>query len=218
MAVQNIVLYAPRLYASSTYATNQDPESMSVILSDSSVLTDTDFKFIADALSVLESAIVTDGVKALAESMSMTEQMLLDSVKILVDACTAQDAPLLLRQIKGLSEFILVKDWVEIKLLRAGIWQTTPAFGFRPSQIHLYGPGVYYAVDYYGANPTVNWLLITLNAATWRRNEATTLGETLYSETLYSQSLYGSVPTVGWTRPNSTARQAWTNENGESHN
>lgn len=217
MAVQNIVLYAPRLYASSTYASNEDPESLSLSLTDTTAITDTDFRFFQEALSILDAAITTNGTKALADAMNMTEARLFAATRELVDLVSL-DATLLLRQVKGLSEFIRIHDWVEIKLQRAGIWESTPAFGFAPSQIHLYGPGVYYGVDYYGANPSVNWFVTELNSTTWRGADNLVLGESLYSEQLFSQASYGSVPAVNWTKPLSTARQAWTNNNGESHN
>lgn len=218
MSVQSIVLYAPRLYAEETYSTNQDPESLTASLSDSTTLTDTDFKFVQDAILIIDAAIATNGIKPLAESMSMTEAALISALKILTDSLLVADASILIQQIKGLSEFIRVKDWVELNLQRADIWSVSPAFGVTPSQIHLYGPGVYYAVDYYGANPSVNWLLTTINATTWRNNESLNQGLTLYTESLYTQRLFGTTAVAGWTKPNSTAQQAWTNENGESHN
>ena len=218
MAVQNIVLYAPRLYASSTYATNEDAESLELDLFDDTELTDTDFQFLKDVLTLLEAAIVTDGVKPLADSLSMTEEALINSIKALIEELSVEDAPLVLQQIKGLSDFILVKDWLALKLQRANIWQSTPAYGFRPSNIHNYGPGVYYAVDFYASNPTVNWLLSTPNTATWQMVEVSAVPDPLYAQVLYSQQGYGGSPSVGWTRPVSTARQAWINNNGESHN
>lgn len=218
MAVQTIVLSGNRLYDVPTYSTNQDPESLTANLSDSTSLTDTDFKFVKDAISIVDNAITRNSIKALAESLSMSETRLVSALKHLADAIITEDSSVLIQQIKGFSEFIRVKDWIELKLDRAGIWQSTPAFGFAPSQIHLYGPNVYYGFDYYAANPSVNWLLTALNSTTWLMTEAATQSETLYAQTLFSQSLFGSVPAVGWTNPISTAQQAWTNNNGESHN
>lgn len=277
MAVQTIVLYAPRLYASSTFATNQDPESLSATLSDSMSMTDDErqlalkaiaeaitmaeawitagnkaltesttmtetfakavvmhtltdsfsatdarviaaTKALAEAMLIADTLVTTSGTKAFTESLTFTEQRLLQAVKVLVDTVTIDDLAIDILQDKGFPEFILIKDWIELKLQRANIWETTPAFGFAPSQIHLYGPGVYYGVDYYGANPSVNWLLVEANSATWHGPDSLVFGETLFSEVLYSQASYGAVPAVSWQTPVSTARQAWTNNNGESHN
>lgn len=217
MSVQNIVLYGPRLYGSSTYSTNEDPESLSLNLTDTANIADAQFQFLQDALVLLESAITTDGIKALAESLSMTESMFLNAVRNFSDSLLLQDA-ILLQQIKGLSDFIIVKDWLDLKLDRANIWQSTPAYGFRPSNIHLYGPGVYYGFDFYAANPTVNWLLSTPNATTWSDNSQGATETPLYADVLYSQTTFGAIPAVGWTRPTSTTQRTWTNNNGESHN
>lgn len=218
MAVQTIVLYGSRLYDAETYSTNEDPESLTATLSDSMAIQDTGFQFLADAIAMLEAAITTDGIKALADSLSMTESQLIAATKILVDSIDVQDASVQLQQIKGLSDFILVKDWVELQLLRAGVWSESPAYGFRPSNIHLYGPGVYYGFDFYSSNPTVAWLIATPATTTWEMSPAVGASLPLYSQTQYGSQPYSGTPAVGWTKPISNARQNWTNENGESHN
>jgi hypothetical protein len=175
-------------------------------------------KALTDLIAVADTIATMSAVKPLSDAMTMTESRLIAAIKVLSDAMVVVDSSVQIAQIKGFSEFVRVTDWLELKLQRAGIWSVTPAFGVISSDIHLYGPGVYYGVDYYAANPRVNWLLSTPAAATWQSTEAATEGETLYADTLYSQSLYGSVPAVGWTKPDEMGQQAWTNQNGESHN
>jgi hypothetical protein len=276
MAVQTIVLYAPRLYGVSTYSTNQDPESLSASLSDSVAMSDADTQAAIKALSeaiamaetwitsgtkslsdtatmsetlakalvkatmteslsmtdarviaavkalsdlmMLSDSLVTTGIKALTESATLTEGFLVSFLVEMSDDLLIDDAAVRIQQIKGLSDFILLNDWLELKLNKADVWDSHAAFGTRPSQIHLYGPGVYYGVDYYGSNPTVIWLPITANSTIWQTTEQSSQGETLYAEASYGQRAFGSVPAVGWTAPVSTARQAWVNFNGESHN
>lgn len=218
MSIETEVLYGNRLYDAPTYSTNQDPESLSANLADSATLTDTGFQFLADALSILENAITVNGIKRLADSMSMTEAQLISAVKLLTDSTTVTDAVLHIAQIKALTDFIVVKDWVSLNLDRADIWQTTPAFGFNPSNIHCYGANVYYAVDFYSHNPTVNWLLQTLSTTTWQMQSSTEIQQSLYAQTYYGASPFSSTGTPGWTKPVATGQQAWTNANGESHN
>ena len=167
MSVQNIVLYSSYLFGAPTYSTNLDPESFELDLSEIANLQDTGFQLLEDAISIIEDAIAKGAVKPLADSVSMTEDQFMSAVKALTDAIVAADG-VEFDQIKGLSDFILIKDWLSIRITKANIWQTTPAFGFRPSNIHLYGPGVFYGVDYYAANPTVNWLLSVRNSSNWK--------------------------------------------------
>lgn len=277
MSVQTIVLYGNRLYDAETYSTNQDPQSLSAILSDAMAMTDSEkqnaikaiaeaitmaetrimsgtkvltdsstmietlakalimhtltdsvsmsdtrviaaTKALAEALAVADTLIVTTGTKALTESLTMTEQRLIAAVKILVDSLTVADATVNILQDKGLSDFILLKDWLELRWQKANVWQITPAYNFRPSSIHNYGPGVYYGVDFYSSNPSVNWLLQTASPATWQMTSLVVVTPPLYAQTLYAGKPYGATPAVGWTKPVNAGQQAWTNENGESHN
>ncbi len=175
-------------------------------------------KALSEALAVADAIIVASATKSLSDNFTLTEQRLLQAVKVLVDSVTVEDSTISVRQIKGLSEFILLNDWLEMRWKKAEVWQSTPAFGFRPSHIHNYGPGVYYGVDFYSSNPSVNWLLQTANSAAWQMNTLEVPVLPLYAQTLFGQKPYGATPAVGWTKPDNTGRQAWTNENGESHN
>lgn len=175
-------------------------------------------KALADVIAVADTIVTLNATKAVTEAMTLTEQRLMAAVKILAESLTVSDAKIQLAQIKGLSDFALLKDWIELKLVRAGIWQSTPAFGFKPSNIHLYGPGVFYGVDFYASNPTVAWLVSTPAQTTWEMEPTVGAVLPLYGQTQYGPQPYSATPEASWTKPVSTARQAWTNANGESHN
>lgn len=175
-------------------------------------------KAISDALTVADTIITRSATKALTESLTMTEQRLMSAITFLVDSLIVADSKISLQQIKGLTDFILVKDWVELKWKKADVWTATPAFNFRPSKIHNYGPGVYYGVDFYSSNPTVNWLLTAMNPATWKTTPTVLSQIQLYEKTSYGSKPYGSTPQVQWSKPTNTGKEAWTNNDGESHN
>ena len=218
MSVQTIVLYGNRLHDKTAYSTNQDPQSFSLSLSEASTLADTGFQFLADSLALLDAAVRNDAIKALADSLGLTEQTLIASLKALSDELFVADSLAGFAYIKALSDFLRLKDWLELRLTRQNPWSSTATNAPRPSKIHNYGAGVYYGVDFYSSNPTVFWLLSAPNKATWESIPAVVPALPLYGAVLFGQKTFGSTPAVGWTKPVDTGKQAWQNANGESHN
>lgn len=174
-------------------------------------------KALSEALAIADTIRVT-GTKGLSDSLTLVEQRLMSAVKILLDTLTVADLTVKLLPNRGLSEFIRLKDWLELKLLRANIWQSTPAYGLHPSALHLYGPGVYYGFDYYSSNPTVTWLLETRNTTVWQAQAFTVAEQSLYAQTFYGQSPFSTSGQTGWTKPIADTQPTWVNFNGESHN
>lgn len=224
MSVQTIILYGNRLYDVVTYSTNQDPQSFSATLSDTATLSDSEVqngnKALSDSATLADVQIVTTGIKGLSDTSTLAEilSFVQNSIRSMSDVLQIDDNKVSIQQIKGFSEFIRVKDWLELHLDKVGVWTSSPAFGTHPSRIHLYGPNVFYGVDFYSSNPTVNWLPITPNVTSWSSLPAEIPEIPLYGAVLYGQKTFGSKPSVAWTNPIPTGRQNWTNANGESHN
>jgi hypothetical protein len=172
----------------------------------------------SEVVLLLEHVIAFLAEKALTEGITLAETTILAAVMALTENLEIVDGAIGFLPIKGLSEFIRLNDWLEFRWKKAEVWDTTPAYNFRPSSIHNYGPGVYYGFDFYAANPSVNWLLQTADSATWQLATLTVPVLPLYAGTQFGEHLYAADPAARWVRPTGLSRRAWINENGESHN
>jgi hypothetical protein len=79
-----------------------------------------------------------------------------------------------LQRNKGLSETILIQEWLKFTLVKANIWASQSASAVVESELNLYG------------------------------------------SSLYGQPLYSTMPTVEWVQPESPA-EAWTNFDNENN-
>lgn len=92
--------------------------------------------------------------KVFAETVTLTPALTIAFVTSLVDQMTISDASVQVVQIKGFSDFVLLKEWIAIKHLRANPWTETT---LTPVGLTLFGRPLY-GSKLYAANPVTNWV------------------------------------------------------------
>lgn len=225
MSIQTEVLYGNRLYDKVTYSTNNDPESLSLSLSDSTSVTDSTTaesatKALAETITFTES-LITSGIKALSDSTTMTETFIKKLSHAFSDTTTLSDA-MVIRAIKVLSDAFVVTDSLIIKSSIKALSDTVTLSEQRLFQLHSVLADSLSILD----NTVViratkgltdfiilnDWLSVILDKANiWATQSAqhnTGSENVLYDVPEYNQDLYSVNPVTTW-RQGTEASALW---------
>jgi len=133
MSNQTLVLDGNRLYGAVTYSANNDPQTLTANLSDTSSLSEADV--FQPAKPLADSATLTDAIAklvemALSDASTLTEARIMNALKVLSDSSTLSDA-------RVLSTNKVISD----ALVFAETWKTTGTKAL--SEITTFNQSVY---------------------------------------------------------------------------
>lgn len=221
MAITAPVLYSERLYGEATYSSTLDAQTLSVVLSDTATLSDSladsITKVLADVATITDILITTTGTKRLSESVSMAEVTAFSAHHLFEDTMILIDSTHL-TGIKSLSDFILLNEWLSVKLNRANIWTTQSAALSTESDLTIYAEPQYSVPLYSGDSATV-WVTPSQDSAAWTAPDPSSAASDLplYAEILYGESMYGGEAEQTWIEPVVVEEETFTNFNGEGN-
>jgi hypothetical protein len=170
VSILNLVLYGNRLYDQETYSINEDAQTFSVTLSDSVSLSDLDraeaIKALSDSL-LLTDSILRASTKRLSDSLTLSDSHSFIATEVLSDSISVTDSPTTVQTIKGLSEFILIQDWIEFKWQRAEVWTITQAAPISTEPILSLYAQCLYGQDLYSGPPRTTWEVPPPTSEAW---------------------------------------------------
>ncbi len=172
--------------ADTLIASAAHPLADSVALSEARIISAV--KVFADALASLD-ALSIQANAALAETLFLTDAKLISAVKRLTDTLGVKDPLLTKLGKKVLTDFIVLNEWIAIKLQRGGIWTDSS-----PS--------------------SASWATSPLDPAVWAITSASEKKDKvfpLYSLVLYGKVLYGTNQKVEWKANAPSTISGWTN-------
>lgn len=219
MALLTDVLYGNRLYSQETYSSNEDPESLSILLSDSTPMTESTVdsinQVLADALSSSD-ALITLSIAALSDTITITEQDLFQIQAYLSDSINILDSRVAILRTKPITDFIILNEWISIVLAKANIWATQSAQSSTTTDEVLYSIPEYDR-NLYSSSPITLWQQGEEASVIWTAENSTAITLPLYSQVLYAKSLYGSMPTVVWKDESIPVGENFTNFDGQGN-
>jgi len=274
MSNQTVVLYGNRLYDNITYSSNQDPQTFSASLSDSTSLTDARIldtitqlladiqalidtrlfssqkiladtenlsenlikllnhsfsdsislsdsevllnkKVLQDTISALESIITTIGIKALLETLTLTESRFFQTSRILLETLVLHELSITVHESTTLADFTILNEWLSLKLNRANIWTSKSASETVNAILEIYDKSLYDKPLYSGM-AGIDWIIPNNDSATWINPPIIVTVPQLYGKMLYSKLLYGSIPSLTWIIP-PTNTENFTNFDGQGN-
>lgn len=107
----------------------------------------------SEAIVMLESVVSFLATKVLSDTLTMSEQRAFIVARNLSDALQIVDNAVAIHQDKGFFDFILLQDWISVRLEKANIWNVPVS---NEETIPLYSQ-VLYSQSLYGQTPTVVW-------------------------------------------------------------
>lgn len=183
------------------YASGYVPQTFSVTLSDSVTGTEADLVNITKALSesvTLSEAQIATIIKILADSSTVSDSTVVKTIeKVLTETVSVGDQKTIFFTIKQLSDFLVLKEWISIRLNKQITWVNPPA-------------------------DTTSWLAgSAAPAATWA-NPSTNANifDTLWGKYTYGgrNVLWGGLkPLASWSK-GTRGQSPWTNEDGHKYN
>ena len=160
------VLYGNRLYGAATYAANLDPQTLTANLGDIQTSSDADVARITHALADSQAtvdAVVKTVEKLFSEAPTssqnlysvplfgahmyagdlsnsaiyMREAISSQLQRAFSDLVTVSDGSITVRQTRGITDFVVLQEWVNVQLIKPFVWtlQSVPV----PSSQTLYG-------------------------------------------------------------------------------
>lgn len=216
MSLTTDVLYGNRLYGQPTYSENNDPQSLSLPLSDSTTtsdsIVDSATQIISDAMGLTE-ILATSGIKVLSDSSSLTDLLRTLAGFNLLEIETLSDSTVI-RVIKTLSDLFIVTDSLisvsALKMLsdsstlseqRLFQLHTTLAESLSILDNRIQISQTRSITDFIILN---EWISIVLGKANiWATQGAQTNSSgknVLYDVPEYSKDLYSADPTIQWQK------------------
>lgn len=138
-------------------------------------------------------------------------------LKAFSDSLLVNDASVAIRQTKGFLDFLLVKEWVNFKLIRASAWTAQAAnIPIGPSTFSLFGRPLF-GKSLFTATPILVWGKKQDDSTIWTDSAAPVPSiQTLYAKTLFGQSLFSDKPVIFWVVP-AAQTESWTNSDGQNN-
>lgn len=172
-------------------------------------------KALSDAFSITDSLVKISAIKSLSDATTMTEARLFRLHSVLADSLVMLENRTINGK-KGLTDFIILNEWISIVLAKANIWSTQSA-----QQPHTQDNTLYsvpeYNEDLYSAGPVTTWKQGTEASVVWTENVEREFALPLYSKILYAQALYGSMPAVKWADETPVVQENFTNFDGQGN-
>ena len=110
-------------------------------------------KVILETLTLSETLAKTIILGTFSETLTLAQSFAIIFYRLLVDTLTILESRLLFTATKGLTEFILLKEWISVRLQKADPWQVKAA---TQRNIPVYG-SILYDQSLYGFTPDVVW-------------------------------------------------------------
>lgn len=171
---------------------------------------------LTETITVLDSVVNFLATKILTDTASLTDLRIFIVSRSLLDTFSIIDSPVVVRQTKGLSDFIILNEWLSIHLNKAEIWTVPPTISTTSGILDLYGSFLYSKM-LYSDIPEVSWNTTPNDSTVWTSAPNNSKPLQLYGSFLYSKPLYGSIPTSTWTVPPTNTQENFTNLNGEGN-
>lgn len=111
--------------------------------------------------------------KAFSESVTMTPTFTIQFIVSLVDGMTIIDNSVVIVQTKGFTDFVLLKEWVSIKLSRPNPWTAAQHVEL---SLTLYAQPLY-AQKLFGATPTTAWAFPNSRQRAWTNSDGQNINE-----------------------------------------
>lgn len=110
-------------------------------------------KALIETLILSESLVKTVLLNTFSETLTTAETFAIIFYRTLLDALSILDSQIIFTATKGLTEFILLKEWISIRLQKADPWQVQAV---TQRNIPVYGT-ILYDQSLYGFTPNVVW-------------------------------------------------------------
>ncbi len=174
--------------------------------------TDTYIPAIVDALS---TAITI----ALADALAISESNAASILNALADTVTVTDSESATADRVGLSDFLIMKEFISIRLARSSnVWKEGGVN--RIVTPHIYG-NVLYARNMYSTNIAILWAATQLGPApAWRIGSAQsrTVTPHVYGNVLYARNMYSTNIAILWAAIQRSTGPGFTNDDGHKYN
>lgn len=123
-------------------------------------------RIFAETMAMTEARVIAVS-KAFVETVTLSEVFTIAFVITLVDQMAITDANVQILQIKGFSDFVLLKEWIAIKHIRPNPWTKDSQIPLSPT---LFGRPLY-AQKLYVATPIVTWVPPTVRNRAWTNSD-----------------------------------------------
>lgn len=166
MANLTQVLFGNRLFGAVTYSENYDPQTFAVPLSETQATVDVDAIEakvpLADTQSSSDSKTAVFG-KVFSETQASVDAKTFNGTQHFTDSLLPADQNVAVRMNKGFSEFFILQEWIQIKLIRANVWSSPSATSVTQT---LYGRPLF-GQRLFSATPGTIWTKDTTRQRNW---------------------------------------------------